>query len=220
METSVLVTEGHTPLGASLVRFLLGRGFRVAAAVDPAAQGADGGWPAEYRAKPFISVSWNRRSPVASHTLLRAVRDAFGSLDEALILEPAAAALELARCASADIERTFDDLKGVAFLVRELLCHFSGPGGVLCLAGFAPRAPDQAGTALEQAVRDGFRGLASALLAGGAPGKLVVNGFQGSAADPEEYAVFIDRTLEEKARKMTGRWFTCPQRAGNLRGRS
>jgi hypothetical protein len=46
----------------------------------------------------------------------------------------------------------------------------------------------------------------------------VANGFQCGAVDPDEYAAFIDRTLEEKARKITGRWFTYPQRGGFLQG--
>jgi hypothetical protein len=53
-----------------------------------------------------------------------------------------------------------------------------------------------------------------------APGStaIVANGFQSGVADPEEYAAFIDRTLEEKARKITGRWFSCPSRGGFLQG--
>jgi hypothetical protein len=49
-------------------------------------------------------------------------------------------------------------------------------------------------------------------------GAIVANGFQCGAVDPEEYAAFIDRTLEEKARKITGRWFSCPARGGFFQG--
>jgi hypothetical protein len=47
---------------------------------------------------------------------------------------------------------------------------------------------------------------------------VLVNGFQSGGANIEEYAAFIDKTLEEKARKITGRWFTCPTRGGFLQG--
>jgi hypothetical protein len=68
-------------------------------------------------------------------------------------------------------------------------------------------------------MRECFRGVASALLAsaGTGPGP-VVNAFQQGEAGLEEYAAFIDRTLEEKARKITGRWFTCPSRGGLFPG--
>jgi hypothetical protein len=82
------------------------------------------------------------------------------------------------------------------------------------------RAPDQAGPAVEQAVREAFHGFASALLASHAAGALVLNGFHGHGTGPEEYSAFIERTLEEKARKITGRWFTCQPRGGILGRRS
>jgi hypothetical protein len=40
----------------------------------------------------------------------------------------------------------------------------------------------------------------------------MVNGFQAGSVELEEYAAFIDRTLEEKARKISGRWFSCQPR--------
>jgi hypothetical protein len=71
---------------------------------------------------------------------------------------------------------------------------------------------------VESAAREAFRGLASAVLAATGNGSIVANAFQGGAVDPEDYAAFIDRTLEEKARKITGRWFTFPSRGGFLQG--
>jgi hypothetical protein len=71
---------------------------------------------------------------------------------------------------------------------------------------------------VESAAREAFRGLAGSLLASPPNGTIVANGFQCGAPDPEEYAAFIDRTLEEKARKITGRWFSYPPRGGFLQG--
>jgi len=71
---------------------------------------------------------------------------------------------------------------------------------------------------VESAAREAFRGLAAALMASPGSGAIVANGFQCGAVDPEEYAAFIDRTLEEKARKITGRWFSCPARGGFFQG--
>jgi hypothetical protein len=75
-----------------------------------------------------------------------------------------------------------------------------------------------AATPLETALREGFKGLASSLLEAQVGSGIVINGFQATASGPEEFAAFIDRALEERARKISGRWFTCPSRAGFLQG--
>jgi NAD(P)-dependent dehydrogenase (short-subunit alcohol dehydrogenase family) len=221
MGTTVLITEADTPLGAGLVRHHMAKGDRVAAAVGAGAPAGGGKLSAEYRAKPFISVAWNRRSPVSARNLLLATLNAFGSLDEALILAPPGPATALEECSTADIDKAFDDFRGTVFLARELLAHFRARGGgVLSMICTSSRAPDQAGPAVEQAVREAFHGFASALLASHAAGALVLNGFHGHGTGPEEYSAFIERTLEEKARKITGRWFTCQPRGGILGRRS
>jgi hypothetical protein len=69
---------------------------------------------------------------------------------------------------------------------------------------------------LENGLRESLRGVAAALLGATTERTILVNGFQTPAADPEEYAQFIDRTLEERARRISGRWFTCPARGGFL----
>jgi hypothetical protein len=143
------------------------------------------------------------------------VLNAFETLDEALILEPPfPVAATLSEAASADIERAFDDAKGPVFLARELLGSFleRGAGVVSFVSGGPATGP------VESAARESFRGLASALLASPGSAAIIANGFQRGAIDPEEYAAFIDRTLEEKARKISGRWFTCPPRGGFLQG--
>jgi hypothetical protein len=45
-----------------------------------------------------------------------------------------------------------------------------------------------------------------------------VNAFQSFGAGAEEFSQFIDKTLEEKARKISGRWFTCQPRGGFIQG--
>ncbi len=211
MERAVLVTEAHTPLGAELVRLLLGRGLRVAAAVDASARAGEGGWPSDFRLKPFLSLQWNRPSAASAHVLASTIISSFGALDEALVLEPPAPATDAVHMASVDIDSAFDRLKGPAFLVRELHARFSAAGsGLLCFASLWPRAAGRAGPPLEQAGHEGFHGLAEAFLSVGAGSPLLVSGFQAFGAEPVEFAAFIDGTLEEKARKTGGRWFTLP----------
>ena len=222
MPGTVLVTEGDSPLGEALARLLTARGLSVvkivsahntqdtAAAPGPASPG--GGGPAARQS----TVPWNRRSPLSARTVLLNVVNMFDAVDEVLILEPPCGTHPtLHDMSSVEIEKAFDDAKGPVFMAREALAHFLGRhGGVLCMvstgAGSSP---------LENGMRECFRGLSSTLLAAGAENTgIVINGFQPGGAQPEEYAAFIDKTLEEKARKLTGRWFTCPSRTGFLKG--
>ena len=209
MPRTILVTEGGTPLGAELLRLLVERGYSVAAASDPPGSDRD----AVESRNPLV-LRWNRRSPVSARSVVLSALNAFGTLDEALILEPAApGAALLAEVSSADIDRAFDDAKGPMLLLREVTATFArlGAGTLGFVSGGTAAGP------VESAAREAFRGLAAALLSSPGPG-LVANGFQAGPAGPEEYAAFIDRTLEERARKISGRWYSFPPRGGFLQG--
>jgi hypothetical protein len=71
---------------------------------------------------------------------------------------------------------------------------------------------------LESGMRECFRGVCTALLSAGGTAGVVVNGFQSGGVGIEEFADFVDRVLEEKARTISGRWFTCAPRGGFLQG--
>jgi NAD(P)-dependent dehydrogenase (short-subunit alcohol dehydrogenase family) len=220
MPHTILVSEGDTPLGGRLVDLLLARGARVVTTVSSAAgsRQGPGGEHGPVSAGPDgrkLVVPWNRRSPMSARTLLLDATNAFDAIDEAIVLEPpCAVATALHEMPSTDIERAFDDAKGPVFLVREVLASFMKKGsGVLCMVSLGP-----ASGPIENAVRECFRGVCSALFT--APGMrgIMVNGFQAGAVGVEDYAAFIDRTLEEKARKISGRWFTWPARGGLFQG--
>jgi NAD(P)-dependent dehydrogenase (short-subunit alcohol dehydrogenase family) len=239
MARTILVTEGDSPLGEALTRLLSARGLSVvkivpgsAAAVEsgaaPAppepvrnpqtARGAVQGTVAGKNpptAAPPAAVPWNRRSPLSARTVLLNVLNTFDAVDEVLILEPPCAAHPtLHDMPSVEIERAFDDARGPIFLAREALAYFLGRhSGVLCMVSTGT------GTSpLESSMRECFHGLCSSLLTANSGQGVVINGFQSGGVQPEEYAAFIEKTLEEKARKITGRWFTCQSRPGFLQG--
>jgi NAD(P)-dependent dehydrogenase (short-subunit alcohol dehydrogenase family) len=214
MPRTVLVSEGDSPLGAILVRLFLSRGSRVVLTVDrpPAGEGSRGGPGAE---RATLSIPWNRRSPLSARTVLLDAVNAFEALDDIIILEPPCTAPALlAETGSAEIERAFDDARGPVFLAREALSYFQRRGGgILGMVSGGPAA-----VPLESGMRECFRGICTSLLGTGGTGGLIVNGFQSGGVAPDEYAAFIDRTLEEKGRKISGRWFTCAPRAGFFQG--
>jgi NAD(P)-dependent dehydrogenase (short-subunit alcohol dehydrogenase family) len=207
MPRTILITEGDSPLGGELARLLSARGVRVIVLQ----KGAGAVSPGNVRAP--VALAWNRRSPVSARAAFLAAVNTGGTVDDVLILEPPAGpGVLLPDASSADVEKCLDDSKGPVFIAREALAHFLLRGsGVLCFVGGGA-----GGGPLQSVVRESFRGLASSLLPPDSHPGIIVNGFQpgGGGAETAEFAGFIDRTLEDKARKITGRWFTCPGRGG------
>jgi len=215
MERTLLVSDADTPLGRELVRLFAARGFQVAALVtgDQAHEFPGTG------SRPPLVVPWARRTPASARTAVLSTLNRFGALDEAVVLglpqSPPTLPHELS---SVEIEKAADLwLKGPAFLVRECLGHFlRQAGGVLSLACVSSRREDEPSPALERAALEGWRGFAAGVLGSYSEKAVFINGFRSHGAGPEEVAAFIDRTLEEKARRITGRWFSCQARGGIL----
>lgn len=218
MERIVLVSDADTPLGRELVRLCTARGHQVAALVADARSPE---FPGTGSRSPLV-VPWSRRSPAGARAAVLSVLNRFGLLEDAVVPNarswPPALPHELA---SSDIERATDHgLKAPLFLVRELLGVFRRQGrGVLSLVCFSERRDDEPGPALDEAVLEGWQGFVAGVLdAYGAQKTLSVNGYLVTGVGHEEAATFIDRSLEEKGRRITGRWFSFQPRGG-LRGR-
>ena len=152
---------------------------------------------------------------MSARTVFLDAINAFEVVDDVLILEPPCPVIApLLETASADIERAFDDARGPVFLAREALAYFKRRGGgVLCMVSLGP-----ASAPLESGMRECFRGVCTSLFSAGGTAGVVVNGFLSGGVAIEEFADFVDRVLEEKARKISGRWFTCAPRGGFFQG--
>ncbi len=215
MERIVLVSDADTPLGRELVRLYAARGHQVAALVGDA-RAAD--FPGTVGRAPLL-VPWSRRSPAGARAAVLSALNRFGVLEEAVVPGPQPSLPTLPhQLASIDVERALDDgLKGPIFLVRELLGVFLRRGqGVLSLVCFSERRDDESGPAMDLAVHEGWQGFVAGVLDAYAEKSVFVNGIKAAGVAPEEAAAFVERSLEEKARKVTGRWFTVQPRGGLL----
>lgn len=215
MERIVLVSDADTPFGRELVRLFAARGHQVAALVGDA-RSAD--FPGTSGRSPLV-VPWSRRSPAGARAAVLSALNRFGVLEEAVVTGPRpSVAAPPHLLASSDVERVLDDgLKGPIFLVRELLQAFLRRGrGVLSLVCYSERRDEEPGPAMELAAHEGWQGFAAGALDAGTEKSVLVNGFKASGVGHEEAAAFVDRSLEEKARKVTGRWFTLQPRGGLL----
>jgi NAD(P)-dependent dehydrogenase (short-subunit alcohol dehydrogenase family) len=218
MERTLLITDGDTALGCELIRLFSFKGWRVATTSSPESRDIPGS-PA---AKADLVIPWNRRSPVSARNILVTALNTFPSIDEALVLDvPRASAVPVHELPSSEIEKAFDYfLKPTVFLVRELLSHFlQAQRGLLALVSFSTRPQDGYVPALERAIREGFKGFATSLIDAYVDSGLTVNAFQSFGVTPEEFALFIEKTMEEKGRKISGRWFTCQPKGGLFQGK-
>jgi NAD(P)-dependent dehydrogenase (short-subunit alcohol dehydrogenase family) len=217
MERIVLVSDADTPLGRELVRLFLARGHQVAALVNDARASE---FPGTGGRAPLV-VPWSRRSPAGARAAVLSALNRFGILEDAVVPGAVPVPTVLPHdLPSVEIERSIDQgLKGPIFLVRELLGVFLRRGqGVLSLVCFSERRDDEPGPALDQAVQEGWQGFAAGVLDAYAEKSVFINGFKAAGVGHEDAAAFIDRSLEEKARKVTGRWFSLQPR-GNILGR-
>jgi NAD(P)-dependent dehydrogenase (short-subunit alcohol dehydrogenase family) len=219
MDRTLLVTDCDTALGSAIVRIFALKGFAI---VTTASEDTPDS-AAAVEAGSVTVLPWNKRSPISAHTLVRNALNKLGGLDDAIVLDvPRVPGLPIHELSAMDVDKAFDlFLKPPVFLVRELLAYFlEKKTGFLGLASFCAYAQDIHAPALEQAVREGFKGFASSFLSTYASSGVAVNAFQSFGAGAEEFAQFIDKAMEEKARKISGRWFTCRSKTGLFPGRA
>ena len=205
----VFVTDIDTSLGNQLVRLFLEGGDRVFATSSDQDSLSSFNQVAGDSLKVF---QWGRRSPVSARNMMLKALAAFDAVDALVLLGPPdLGSVPLLQVEAAAIEEDVDGwVKGSAFLARELLAYFSRRrAGTVALVGQSSLAG--AGVTGEIA-RGGFRGLTDALLrTTGAVGEaVVVSGFESTSPNVEDYAAFVHRALDEKARRASGKLLRYP----------
>jgi NAD(P)-dependent dehydrogenase (short-subunit alcohol dehydrogenase family) len=205
----VLVTDIDTSLGNQLVRLFLEDGDRVFATSADQDSLTSFNQVAGDSLKVF---QWNRRSPVSARNVMLKALAAFDAIDALVLLGPPdLGGLPLLQLEAAAIEEEVDCwIKGSTFLARELLAYFSRRrAGMVALVA---QNPASGGGAVGEIARGGFRGLTWALLRGtGTVGESVmVNGFESSSPNIEDYAGFVHRALQERARRSPGKLLRHP----------
>ncbi len=209
MSRVVLVTDIDTSLGKQLVSLFLESGDRVfATSSDPDALSSYN----QVAGDSLKVFQWQRRSPISARNMTLKALAAFDSVDALVLLGPPdLGSVPLLQVQAADIEEEVDGwIKGSAFLAREMLAYFSRRrAGLLALV--AHNSGRSAGVVAEMA-RGGFRGLTEALLreTGAVGDAVAVNGFESTSSNLDDYAAFVHRALDDKAKRSTGRLYRHP----------
>jgi NAD(P)-dependent dehydrogenase (short-subunit alcohol dehydrogenase family) len=215
----ILITDSQTPLGDTLVRLYLDRGYAVAAArSDP----HSGHAPAASGSDELLSVDWSRRSPISTRNILLSALNRFGRIDETIaLLSPALERGLLHELSYEAMEKAVDWwVKGTLFLLKGVLELYrrNGPQELHLLA-LVDNADQEEGTAfppLEAALRGSFEAAARSLFSSYDDESIHVHGFAGFAAQTRGFAEFIAETLSSRATRSSGRWHRYPPKSGLL----
>ncbi len=218
-DMAVLITETDTPLGEELLRLYLKKGSKVVGARSV----ADTSQP-DSNNKDLLIVPWKRKSIFSTRNLILQAQNRFDRIDEALILEtPAVEKKPIQELSCLDIEMAVDEwIKGNLFLLREILLYFKNrTGGVLALIDYSEHSGGMS-PPLESALRGSFRSIARSIFSSSSQENVFITGFESDSLKIPEFAEFIAGTLEEKGKRVRGKWFrfqTGPGLLSPFRGR-
>ena len=196
---TVLIVDGDSPLGRSLVRRFREAGDRVVATRgvgEKPEPGQDG--------TGVVRAGWSRASPVSARNVMLSALTAHDRLDMAVfVFTPSLKRLLLHETDYTEIESALDEhLRGALFLLREVLGRFvrQGGGALALVHGFvAGRSAES--PPLEAAVRGGISELTSSILASYDGEGVSVYRFETESPAAEEYAGYVFDTLCRKGRR-------------------
>ena len=214
MSRTVLITDIDTPLGLNLSKIFLEQGDSVVGTVT--APDKQSNFTA-LNSSSFTLRRWQRSSSLSAKNLLLSIINDFNNLDEALLLQPPSLPAKLLHeVTTAEIEQGVDLwIKGNLFLLKEILDIFSrGKGGVLALINYSPKDSTGILPPLESVLRGSFQALAKSLFSSYSREDFYINGFESNTAESGDFADFIRQTLQDRGRRVSGRWFRFQAKSG------
>ena len=156
-----------------------------------------------------IGLDWNPGSPVSTRTLVLAVENRLGRIDQAiLVCNPPSAPCAATDLGLADVEVLVNDhIKGWFFLIKELAAIFRTRGeGSLALV-YPEHASSKVIDFLRPAALAAFRSLTAGLLTAAAGEHLTLGFAGGDTGDEAGYAAFIFKQIDEGNRRANGKLF-------------
>jgi NAD(P)-dependent dehydrogenase (short-subunit alcohol dehydrogenase family) len=215
----VLITDAQTPLGETLVKLYLDRGYAVAA-VGSRPQSASA--PPASESDNVLRVDWSRRSPISTRNALLSVLNRFGRIDETVVLlSPSLERGLLHELSYETVERAVDSwIKGTLFLLKGVLDLYRNQSTqrqpILALVELADQEEGTAFPPLEAALRGSFEATARSLISSYDGESLRVRGFSGFDPQTKGFAEFIVQTLSGRTTRAAARWHRFPPKSGLL----
>ncbi|MDR0313067.1 MAG: hypothetical protein LBI14_05685 [Treponema sp.] len=161
--------------------------------------------------KGQIVISWNPGSPISSRTLILAVENRLGQINDALLVcSPPALYRSAEALTPAEIEAQVNNqIKGWFYLARELALYFRNrENGTLALVVPETNAGggDSSADLLGAAAAASFRSLASGLLSSAGSAPFHILGFSSEPGREKDFAAWIYKTLDGASKKSSGKW--------------
>lgn len=165
----------------------------------------------------ILRLSLNRRSPLSNRSCIIDTLSAFTAIDEAIIVHTSEGENRpIHEIPAAGVEAPIDNsIKGVFFLLKELLGHFlKRQQGRLTMAihTYGPEVL----TPIDAAAHGSFRAVTNALFTYYKNEPIYISGFESQSSGIDEYAAYIKETVEEKGPKASGKWYRHSERGGFL----
>jgi len=201
MSKAVLIVGSETLLGRKLIEVYLNAGSKVIAPVMTSLETMK-----ESEKKNLLVIPWNRSSLVSAKTVFRESVRVFGSLDQAIIVNPEISStppLEEAETEKMDdLLNTY--IHGTLYLVKEIIQYFCNKDtGTLA---FVETEKGISQTAVLSTIISGcFHNTAEGLFQSGL-NELKLCGFTSRLTEMEDYAQFIKGILETEDTRINGEW--------------
>lgn len=158
--------------------------------------------------RSLLNLEINWKSPLSVRSILLKGLTKFGSFRESIIIHsPMSEIRPLHDIPMAGIEELIDiGMKGTVFLFKELLSHFwKRKEGfmfpVLYSSGSEVLPP------LDAALSGAFAAAVESMFTFYKNEPLILNGFESNTANASEFAEFIVKTIQDKAKTTYGKWF-------------
>ena len=205
-ETSVLIAPGDTALGRVLVNLEEDAGSRIVAAIEKDAssvrEGGDGDEPQR------LDRKWNRRSLLSARNLVLQGLNTFGKIDKAILIhECRQDERSIHELSPTAIDRSIDEsLKGIFFLLRELMSYFVRQGtGAVAMVHYSPG--DYTKLPLDAAFSAAFHAATDSLCTLYQNEAITINGFECFRERPDDFGKFIRQSLAGRAASTKGKWY-------------
>jgi NAD(P)-dependent dehydrogenase (short-subunit alcohol dehydrogenase family) len=202
---NILLAGASGALLSELAEEALAAGNRVAVTTEPGGDEAVRPGPEDRQSPRYIA--WNPRSPLSARAVVNGALNAFGLIDEALIVFSARAEKkDFHDLSFADMEKTVDEsVKSFFFLVKEVFTALQRQRkGVLSFVhhdgGVEVLPPPQA------AASAAFRAFASSLFAQYQNEAFGLYGYYSSSAESRDFARFLCSLAGSRTEKTSRRW--------------
>ncbi len=205
-ETRVLIAPGDTALGRVLVNLEADAGNLIVAALENDASAINESGDGNESRR--IDGKWNRRSLLSARNLVLQGLNTFGKIDKAILIhECRQDERSIHELSPTAIDRSIDEsLKGIFFLLRELMSYFVRQGtGNLAMVHYSPG--DYTKLPLDAAFSAAFRAATDSLCTLYQNEEITINGFECFRERPDDFGKFILQSLAGRAASTKGKCY-------------